>query len=65
MIPINLNKLISILQSVQNKCGDIPVYIGLDHGSDIYSFTINDCDLVENQEDGKNYLIIGKDCSRE
>ena len=66
---VNLNKLIAILQHHQVRYGDIPVYIGIDHGSDITQMTAEDYDLVDEKKKGYSnpmppHLIIGKDCSR-
>ena len=70
MVEITLNVLIQILKRLNIKYGDIPVFIGTDHGSDVSNMTPDDYDLVDEAADGcsdplKPHLIIGKDVSRE
>lgn len=67
---IKLNQLIQTLNYYQKRHGDIPVYIGTDHGSDITLMTSNDYDLVDESKMNVNnpapiHLIIGRDVSRE
>lgn len=64
---IGLDKLCKSLNIINMRYGDILVYIGEDHGSDITEMTTDDYDLVRHDEDldFPTHLIIGKDVSRE